>query len=77
MYISNSFYFSENCDFEFNTCGWIAFDGPVNTGRFLLVCGIMGDLENCRIEITFQDTNPWKRKQIGSIYFDCKCPISW
>lgn len=62
-----TFFFSGNCDFELNTCGWTVHEDSVFLERNLLVCGILGDLYNCATNTLFQSTDPWKRKQIRSI----------
>lgn len=65
--VSIKHFFSGNCDFELNTCGWTVHEDSVFLERNLLVCGILGDLYNCAINTLFQSTDPWKRKQIRSI----------
>lgn len=65
--VSIKHFFSGNCDFELNTCGWTVHEDSVFLERNLIVCGILGDLYNCATNTLFQSTDPWQRKQIRSI----------
>lgn len=60
-------FFPGNCDFELNTCGWTVHEDAVFLERYLLVCGILGYIDDCGTDILFQSADPWKRKKMRSI----------
>lgn len=64
---ASNIFFQGNCDFELNTCGWTVHEDAVFLERYLLVCGILGYIDDCGTDILFQSADPWKRKKMRSI----------